>query len=285
MKKLQLVLTNPCAERWEAMPATDTGRYCESCTKNIVDLTTKSDAELIEFFKRKKDNVCGRLLSSQLHRELILPPSKLNWQWLLPLAVGAVLISPAQAKELKPEVVQLDQKSNFNPRSVTPTINDTISGTVVDQRTGEPLKGVKVKRKGFQNVLAITDSTGKFELSATEAKIRAEFNFELAGYSTLSAYPSAGMIIKLPVEVRITLGGVSTLSIHKEPLIIVSAGKQSCTMDGSRLKEISPEWIENLTVLKDEKSTALYGAKAENGVILIEIKKAYRKKIDFTKKR
>ncbi|RYF99697.1 MAG: hypothetical protein EOO07_36415, partial [Chitinophagaceae bacterium] len=89
MKKQQLLLTNPCTENWDDMQTSKVGRYCETCTKHIVDLTTKTDAELIAFFKKKKENVCGRLLSSQLNRDLVTPPQKSNWQWLLPIALGA----------------------------------------------------------------------------------------------------------------------------------------------------------------------------------------------------
>ncbi|EOR95243.1 hypothetical protein ADIARSV_1731 [Arcticibacter svalbardensis MN12-7] len=48
--------------------------------------------------------------------------------------------------------------------------------------------------------------------------------------------------------------------------------------------EISPDWIEKIEVLKEAKATALYGSKAANGVLLIEIKKAYASKIDFSQK-
>jgi len=60
------------------MQQVGTGRYCDRCKKNIVDLTTKSDAELLQFFKNKEENVCGRLLSSQLNRKLALPTSKVS---------------------------------------------------------------------------------------------------------------------------------------------------------------------------------------------------------------
>lgn len=277
-------MTNPCSQHWEDMQQTGAGRYCEGCEKNIIDLTAKSDAELIEFFKRKKDNSCGRLLSSQLNRELVLPTAKVNWHWLLPLALSAIVGSPAQANELRPVTVQSDQASAVSVESAVkpPVAVDTISGRAVDGRTGEPLKGVKVKQKGFENVLAITDSVGKFELSITEGKMAAAFTFELNGYSRIEAQVQDKMVVKLAIERTIMLGGISTISLNREPLYLVYAGKKSCTIDASRLKEISPDWIEKLEILKDAKATALYGAKAANGVILIEIKKAYAKKIDFS---
>ncbi|MBC7890757.1 MAG: SusC/RagA family TonB-linked outer membrane protein, partial [Sphingobacteriaceae bacterium] len=44
-----------------------------------------------------------------------------------------------------------------------PTINATVSGRIVDQRTSEPLVGASVQIKGTTNG-AVTDATGKFQL-------------------------------------------------------------------------------------------------------------------------
>jgi len=106
MKNLQLILTNPCSQQWSDIEQLDGKHHCSKCKKNIVDLTNKSDAELISFFKHKSDNLCARLLASQMNRELILPTVKIGWQWLMPIALAALVISPAQAQKTKPAVVQ-----------------------------------------------------------------------------------------------------------------------------------------------------------------------------------
>ncbi len=281
-------MTNPCSERWDDMPQTGAGRYCDSCEKNIIDLSAKSDAELIQFFKKKKDNVCGRLLASQLNRELVLEKPKASWQWLLPLAIGAIVSTPTQAQELRPVIVQSDQAANSSSQEVPVKQSvpvQSISGKVVHEKTGEPLKGVKIKQKGFENVLALTDHEGKFELSTTPADTVTAFIFELSGYGKVESKLNDGMVIRLPAELILRLGGVSTISLHREPLYLVFVGKKSCVIDAAKLKEISPDWIEDIEILKDAKATALYGSKAANGVVLVEIKKAYAKKIDFSKKK
>jgi TonB-dependent SusC/RagA subfamily outer membrane receptor len=288
LKKLQLVLTNPCLKQWEDLEPAVSGHYCDRCEKHIVDLSDRSDAQLIEFFKCKKDNVCGRVLSSQLNRELVRPVPKLSWPQLLPLAIGAILVSPVQASELRPVAVQNDSTSGVSPawaQSVRalPVGTDSIKACVKDE-LGNPLKGVKVRRKGFENVLAVTDSTGGFQLEILGADLEAPFTFELEGYELTESKVGSGMIIRLSARVVIMLGGISTLPLNKEPMYLVYAGKKSCTIDAERLKEISPDWIEKFEVLKDAKATALYGSRAANGVILIEIKKAYAKKIDFSQK-
>lgn len=226
MKDIQLILTNPCSESWDDMKEAGAGRYCDRCEKNIVDLTRKTDSELILFFRNKNKNVCGRLLSSQLHRNLMMPPSKLSWPWLLPFALTAIVSPKVKAQDVKPEIVQDDHASSplpaEAPSDVKPASKDTISKQAVSDRN---LKSSKP---------------------------------------------------------TVMVGAVSSISRDQKPLCLVYAGEESCTLDVSRLSEISPEWIEKIEVLKDAKATAIYGAKGAYGVILIEIKKAHASKINFS---
>ena len=271
------------------MKTTKKGKFCESCSKNIVDLTDKTDRELIEFFKQKKDDVCGRLLSSQLHRELVLPPQKNNWNWLLPVAFGATLINPHQTKAISSTYFQIahndapsvSEKQNFV--SETPE-NDIVKGKVIDSKSSKPLQNVKVKYKNFNNVIAITDSLGSFEIKITEEFKNEILVFEAYNYPSIEKFPSPEMLVILNEYPRIILGGISPITTRKEPLYIINSGKQSCVADSNQFAKIKPEWIENLKVLKDASATAIYGSKAANGVIIMEIKKAYKKNIDFSKK-
>lgn len=293
MKKLQLLLTSPCSENWEEMEPTAKGRYCQVCTKQVVDLTTKSDAELIAFFSKKKANVCGRLLSTQLHRELVIPPQKSNWHWLLPIVWGASVAIPSKAQELKPVIEQNDAAfPSFSGTSFhvqKGPITDTIKGKVTDEKTGKPLAGVKIKRKGFNNVLALTDSTGAFKLAATEEEKTNMLVFELSEYNRTEKVTADDMWVKMnktPINdnaPRIMIGAFVTVSNSNNPLYVITAGKKSCTWDGA-LSDIKPEWIESIRVLKDASATALYGAKAANGVVLVGIKKKHAKNIKFSKK-
>jgi TonB-dependent SusC/RagA subfamily outer membrane receptor len=289
MKSLQLVLTNPCTQQWNEIERADGNHHCSRCNKNILDLSAKSDKELIQFFKNKNDNVCGRVLASQLNRELVLPSSKLNWHWLVPFALGAFVISPAQAQNLKPVVVPSEQHPKSLSLSVEaahnlPPLSNVIIGKVVDNLNGNPLSGVEIRKKGDEKVLAITDSTGKFELSLNDKDLISKFIFNLAGFSKGEIYINDKIVVKLTAERRIMLGGISTISLDQTPLYYVYAGKKGCILDALRMNELSPDWIEKVEILKGAKATAIYGARGANGVILIEIKKAYFKKIKFSQK-
>lgn len=68
-----------------------------------------------------------------------------------------------------------------------------------------------------------------------------------------------------PVSVRIR--GVNSISLGNDPLYIVDG----VPVEGA-LNNISPNEIDNITVLKDASSAAIYGSRAANGVVLITTK-------------
>ncbi|MBK3517381.1 SusC/RagA family TonB-linked outer membrane protein [Carboxylicivirga marina] len=66
---------------------------------------------------------------------------------------------------------------------------------------------------------------------------------------------------------QIVIRGVGTLNGVSDPLFIVDGVQYE-----GGLSNINPEDIESMTVLKDANSTALYGARAANGVVVITTK-------------
>src|SRR5947209_305291 len=79
MKKMNVNIANPCHENWDAMTATEKGKFCTSCQKTVVDFTNMNDNEIIQFFSRTKGSVCGRLTDKQLSKDLVLPPKSIPW--------------------------------------------------------------------------------------------------------------------------------------------------------------------------------------------------------------
>jgi len=79
-----------------------------------------------------------------------------------------------------------------------------------------------------------------------------------------------------PISVRIR--GVGSISSGNEPLYIVDG----IPVEGA-LNNLSPNEIESMTVLKDASSAAIYGSRANNGVVLITTKsgKAGEAKITY----
>ncbi len=74
-------------------------------------------------------------------------------------------------------------------------------------------------------------------------------------------------------DADIRIRGMSSVNGSvKQPLVVVNG--ILTTIDG--LKEINPERIKQVTVLKSEESTALYGSRAVNGVVIVKAKRLRR---------
>ena len=83
---------------------------------------------------------------------------------------------------------------------------------------------------------------------------------------------------------NIVIRGQGSLSLNSSPLIVVDGVPLNDeNVGGSRnaLDFINPNDIESMTVLKDASSTAIYGARAANGVILITTKRGTGQEFKF----
>lgn len=79
-------------------------------------------------------------------------------------------------------------------------------------------------------------------------------------------------------ELQVNIRGISSLGAGSEPLYVVD-GFPVGTSAG---KNIDPSNIESISVLKDASSTAIYGARGSNGVILITTKTADEGDVDIS---
>ncbi|WP_018627538.1 SusC/RagA family TonB-linked outer membrane protein [Niabella aurantiaca] len=81
-------------------------------------------------------------------------------------------------------------------------------------------------------------------------------------------------------EMEVVVRGLSSLGAGSQPLYVVDGFPVGNSLDYT----INPNDIENISILKDAVSTAIYGARGSNGVVLITTKnaKAGRKTLDFS---
>ncbi|KMQ63124.1 hypothetical protein ACM46_14390 [Chryseobacterium angstadtii] len=74
-------------------------------------------------------------------------------------------------------------------------------------------------------------------------------------------------------EATIRIRGGSSLNANNDPLLVVDG----LPLDGVSLSTINPNDIESFSILKDAASTAIYGSRGSNGVILITTKKGSKR--------
>lgn len=143
------------------------------------------------------------------------------------------------------------------------------NGMLVKMRTAEEMMDELVvtgygsaKKLGSLVGSVVTVDNKKMEKATTP-----NFTDALAGQvSGLSVLTSSGDPSK---SASIRLRGINSISSSSTPLFILDGAPISSSM----FNTLNPSDIENITVLKDAASTAIYGSRAANGVIVITSKK------------
>ena len=184
---------------------------------------------------------------------------------------------PAQSKTLIISSVGLET-SEINIGNKT-----NISTTLMSQNKG--LEEVVVVAYGTQKKAAITGAMATVKGTELENKpfssVDKALQGSVAGLQSVASSGAPGAA----QDVRIR--GVSSINAGNAPLYVLDGAIMN-TGDASRLQTTSnllstlnPNDIESITVLKDAASTAVYGSRAANGVILITTKKGKAGKTKF----
>lgn len=156
---IKLNIARPCSEKWEQMDPSETGRYCQSCKKTVVDFSAMFDDEIYQFIRQASGSVCGSFTSQQLNKLYQAPkPGHLNhflkriWQFLVAGSLVAHEVK-SQVKTTPPESVTY----SIPAKNLLPPDNDVY--IVVDGTTHEPLAGATIMADG---VSVTTDEEGTF---------------------------------------------------------------------------------------------------------------------------
>ena len=75
---------------------------------------------------------------------------------------------------------------------------------------------------------------------------------------------------------NILIRGLNTISGSTAPLVVVDG------VPGAALENINPDDIERIDILKDASSTAIYGSRATNGVVLVTTKRGQQGDVNIT---
>ncbi|MDQ6480600.1 SusC/RagA family TonB-linked outer membrane protein [Dyadobacter sp. LHD-138] len=116
---------------------------------------------------------------------------------------------------------------------------------------------------------AVAAIKGKDLIKRTTSNVQQALQGQIPGLTVLDQGAGPG---KSNMVLRIR--GITTLGAN-EPLVIVDGIEQ-------RLSDINPLDIESVSVLKDASSTAIYGSRAANGVILLTTKRAVSGKMSIS---
>jgi hypothetical protein len=186
-----LQVSQPCHEDWAKMTPSQKGRFCDSCQKEVVDFTSMTDSQIIDFFEhytaKPNTSLCGRLddrIVGQLFKRSNTAPTTFQpafwrkWAAILALSTGILGSTPVQATHfalpqrqtalhIPPIAPKSDSdKSNHDKDPLTVT---TYTGIVLDTLstgTPRPVAGAKVILwlNDLVSASATTNEAGEFTL-------------------------------------------------------------------------------------------------------------------------
>ncbi|WP_166920106.1 hypothetical protein [Flavobacterium poyangense] len=61
-------IPKPCSENWNSMTPNSKGRFCDSCSKTVIDFTKMNTLEIQQYFveNSNKESICGHFKSNQV---------------------------------------------------------------------------------------------------------------------------------------------------------------------------------------------------------------------------
>ena len=148
---------------------------------------------------------------------------------------------------------------------VTKTVKAAKNMKIVLDTDSKSLDEVMVVAYGTEKKSAFTGSAavvGASEISKVQVtNVVDALKGKAAGVQMIKASGAPGSTSTIRIR------GISSINAGNDPLIVVDGSPY----DGD-INSINPSDIESMTVLKDASSSALYGARGANGVILITTK-------------
>ena len=138
---LLISIPKPCHENWNGMSPQEKGRFCQVCSKTVVDFTSLSDEQVKNYFLQQAgQKTCGRFRSGQLTNTDNVLPRLLQssipfWKKFLAIVLilfGSLLTACNQSTMGK-EKLQADKEADKNLTLTGVTIMELDSTVIPDQ--------------------------------------------------------------------------------------------------------------------------------------------------------
>ncbi|MFL5762998.1 MAG: OmpA family protein [Bacteroidia bacterium] len=196
MSEIRFSIPEPCPEDFSKMKKDERGRYCESCSKHVVDFSCKTKSEIVEYLSiHRNEKICGTFRKEQLR------PLKRKWSLagLLPFTLivfitnllvscrvykprgGAVMFDNGKNGKGNSEKQETAKEHLYHITETCPPEN-YLGGSIV---IAHPPPGVKkdsvitkdsvIARPDFENTTYVYFPSGNYELSREEQQMLSAF--------------------------------------------------------------------------------------------------------------
>jgi hypothetical protein len=167
-RSFTISIKEPCTQNWNEMSPDNSGRFCASCQKTVVDFTKFSDEELIAYFQQQKTIICGRLTEKQLSIPMPQRPKRLTF-WAVNKFAAASLVAALGLSFKADAQVSIIPTHNISKREVNNAVQEkpTLINGIVKDEQGEGIPGASITVKNT-NKGTVSDIDGRFQLELTE---------------------------------------------------------------------------------------------------------------------
>lgn len=185
------------------------------------------------------------------------------------------------------------------PSNVTTLVFSYVGYTDQEVAIGDGAVSISLQAadRSLSEVIVVGYGTKiKREVTASISKVNNKdfANLPLPSFETALQGRASGVFInsgsgKLGQGLKIRVRGISSITANTQPFVVidgvpaVTEALGSYTEPDNPLAMLNPDDIESIEVLKDAASSAIYGARASNGVILVTTKsgKVGKTKVNF----
>ncbi len=272
MQKLQLSIPEPCHESWQQMTPTEQGRFCNACAKEVIDFSTMTDIQVLNYFTNMThEKVCGRALPEQLDRAISRPgqPKKrLFWYWnylvmfLMFFAKGnGAKAQTARTQAGNVQVITAADLEKIRSTNINNALAGKIEGPIVTQIVsgkitdvdGNPVSFASVKIKGTGTGVS-ADANGRYSI-----RIRTGETLEIIGanFKTLEVPVGTRTVVDIVME-------ISDMPVKEVLVTVAGAIKRTARCGTSSIKTI----VVNPTIIFEVKEDST-GLAIDKALIII----------------
>ncbi len=182
---MKVQINNPCHEKMVNMTATEKGRFCAVCQKEVIDFTKFTDAALKAYLLQNKAGSCGTFRKDQLDRTLVQTAPTRSFKasrWLMSFAL---LLGACERDKVGKTAIEEDKKTTDCKKPIESESYATTTGEVDMQGLpamrvqGFAMRGYRNHAEGWTDIKVhikgtkfscLTDSNGHFSIQTRFAQ-------------------------------------------------------------------------------------------------------------------
>ncbi|OHX66461.1 carboxypeptidase-like regulatory domain-containing protein [Flammeovirga pacifica] len=160
---IKLTINTPCHEDPTNFKPTKKGGFCSHCQKEVVNFTSMTDKQVVQYLEQSEGNVCGRFKEDQLKSYSLIDPLSPKKKWFPGVAVISLLsLLPMYDAKAQTDV-PIEKTEHKDIETSQNNKNDILVNGIVKDESGAPIPWVTIVKEGSK-MGAVTNLDGKFKI-------------------------------------------------------------------------------------------------------------------------